>query len=68
MSLEKHHITAETDRVEISQKLAFGLGAMVSVIAINGVAGLVQLYLNVGLKLSPVLVGVVMMIPRIAYG
>ena len=65
MSLEKHHITAEADRIKISQKLAFGLGAMVGVIAINGVAGLVQLYLNVGLKLSPVLVGIVMMIPRL---
>ena len=64
MSLEKHHITAQIDRVRLSQKLAFGLGAMVSVIAINAVAGLVQLYLNVGLKLSPILVGVVMMIPR----
>jgi len=64
MSLEKHHITAKADRVKISQKLAFGLGVMVTVVAINGVAGLVQLYLNVGLKISPVLVGIVMMIPR----
>ena len=65
MPIEKHHITAEADRVKISQKIGFGLGAMVGVIAINGVAGLVQLYLNVGLKLSPVLVGIVMMIPRL---
>ena len=64
MSLEKHHITAQSDRVGVSQKIGFGLGAMVGVIAINGVAGLVQLYLNVGLKLSPVLVGIVMVIPR----
>ena len=64
MSFEKHHITSEIDRVKVSQKVAFGLGVMVGVIAINGVAGLVQLYLNVGLKISPILVGVVMMIPR----
>jgi len=64
MSLEKHHITTEIDRVKISQKIGFGLGVMVNVVAINGVAGLVQLYLNVGLKISPVLVGVAMMIPR----
>jgi len=65
MSLEKHHITAASDCVRMSQKIGFGLGAMVSVIAINAVIGLSQLYLNVGLKLSPVLVGVAMMIPRL---
>ncbi|MHC5115446.1 MAG: MFS transporter, partial [Planctomycetota bacterium] len=64
MSLEKRHVTSEIDRVKVSQKIAFGLGVMVGVIAINGVAGLVQLYLNVGLKISPILVGLVMMIPR----
>lgn len=65
MTIAKHHITDETDRVGISQKIGFGLGVMVNVVAVNGVASLVQLYLNVGLKISPVLVGVAMMIPRI---
>ena len=65
MEKGQHHTTAPQDRVRISQKLGFGLGAMVSVIAVNAVAGLSQLYLNVGLKLSPVLVGIVMMLPRI---
>jgi len=65
MPLKKHHITSEIDRVKISQKIGFGLGAMVTVIGINAVIGLSQLYLNVGLKINPVLVGVAMMIPRL---
>jgi GPH family glycoside/pentoside/hexuronide:cation symporter len=65
MNIEQHHITAPQDRVRVSQKLGFGIGAMVAVIAVNAVAGLSQLYLNVGLKLSPILVGVVMMLPRL---
>jgi len=61
----EHHITPLQDRGCVSQKLGFGIGAMVAVIAVNAVAGLSQLYLNVGLKLSPILVGIVMMLPRL---
>ncbi len=61
----QHHVTAPEDRVRISQKIGFGIGALVPVIAVNAVGGLTQLFLNVGLKVNPVLVGIVMMLPRL---
>jgi GPH family glycoside/pentoside/hexuronide:cation symporter len=61
----QHHVTAPEDRVPVSQKIGFGIGALVPVIAVNAVGGLTQLFLNVGLKVNPVLVGIVMMLPRL---
>jgi len=65
MHHHEHHITPPEDRVPLSQKVGFGIGALVAVLAINAVGGLTQLFLNVGLKLNPVLVGIVMMLPRL---
>ena len=65
MDLKKHHITALEDRLPMGQKVGFGIGAIVSIIGVTAVANLTQLFLNIGLKLDPVLVGLVMMFPRL---
>ncbi len=65
MHKHMHHVTAPEDRVPLVQKVGFGIGALVPVIAVNAVGGLTQLFLNVGLKVNPVLVGIVMMLPRL---
>ncbi|MBI9020987.1 MAG: MFS transporter [Verrucomicrobia bacterium] len=65
MSLAKHHVTAKEDKLQTSQKVGFGIGAIVSIIGVTAVANLTMLFLNIGLKLNPIWVGVVMMLPRI---
>ena len=63
--LKQQHITAAEDRLPVSRKVGFGIGAIVSIIGVTAVANLTMLFLNIGLKLNPVWVGVVMMLPRV---
>jgi len=59
-----HHITAPEDRIPIFQKAVYSIGALVNQTQAAAITGLV-LVLNLGLGMSPILVGLVGMIPRL---
>lgn len=65
MPEKQHHETAAADRIPISQKLAFGFGMATPVAFVNSVAQLTNLIYNIGLGVSPVLLGVAQMVPRL---
>lgn len=58
-------MTSESDRIPIAQKLAFGLGMATPIAFVNAVAQLTNLIYNIGLGVSPVLLGIAQMIPRL---
>jgi glycoside/pentoside/hexuronide:cation symporter, GPH family len=59
-----HHETEATDRIPVAQKLAFGFGMATPIAFVNSVAQLTNLIYNIGLGVSPILLGVAQMIPR----
>jgi GPH family glycoside/pentoside/hexuronide:cation symporter len=63
--MEPSHRTAPTDRVAISQKVAYGLGAMVTIVAVNSVVQLTSLVYVVGLGVSAVWIGYAQAFPRL---
>lgn len=65
MKLTEHHRTAEKDKVSVWQKLAYGSGASVSSILAVSPNQLAPIVLNIGLGVSPALVGLALTIPRI---
>ncbi len=64
MASPSHHKTAAADRIPVSQKLAFGFGMATPVAFVNSVAQLTNLVYNIGLGVSPILLGYAQMIPR----
>ncbi|MCK5473616.1 MAG: MFS transporter [Planctomycetes bacterium] len=64
MDIKKHHITAKEDKIPFTQKVAYGLGAMSTNVAINSLGNLALLIYVSGLGVSPALIGIVMAIPR----
>lgn len=60
-----HHETATADRIPLAQKLAYGFGMATPIAFVNSVAQLTNLIYNIGLGVSPVLLGVAQMIPRL---
>lgn len=65
MDIKKHHITAKEDKVPVKQKIAYGLGAMSTNVAINSLGNYTMLIYNVGLGISPVLMGIAQFVPRL---
>lgn len=65
MPSHKHHVTAAADRVPVSQKIAYGMGAIVTIVAVNSVVQLTSLYYVVGLGVSAVLIGYAQAFPRL---
>ncbi len=65
MDLKQHHITAKEDKLPVIQKMGFGAGATITVVAVNAVPLLMPLYHTDLLKLSPILIGLVSFWPRI---
>ncbi len=65
MSLEKHFTTASVDRLPLGQKVAYGLGGVLPIALANIVAMLMGLIANVGLGISAVLIGWIMVVPRL---
>lgn len=65
MTRAPHHITAEADRVPRSQKIAYGMGAIVTIVAVNSVTQLTSLFYVVGLGVSAVLIGYAQAFPRL---
>jgi len=65
MSPHVHHVTALEDRVPIQQKIAYGLGAVVTIVAVNSVVQLTSLVYVVGLGVSAVWIGYAQAFPRL---
>jgi len=65
MASHKQHVTAAADRVPVSQKIAYGMGAIVTIVAVNSVVQLTSLYYVVGLGVSAVLIGYAQAFPRL---
>lgn len=60
-----HHQTQARDRIPVSEKIAFGLGMATPIAFVNSLAQLTNLIFNIGLGVSPVLLGLAQMIPRL---
>ncbi|MGE4489729.1 MAG: MFS transporter [Kiritimatiellales bacterium] len=59
------HQTPEKDRIPASRKMAFGFGALTQCLGSWSIGNLVNYVLNIGLGVSPVLVGLVQSLPRL---
>lgn len=51
------HATAVADRIPVSQKVAYGMGAVVTIVAVNSVVQLTNLVYIVGLGISAIWIG-----------
>lgn len=60
-----HHQTQLKDQIPVSEKIAFGLGMATPIAFVNSLAQLTNLIFNIGLGVSPVLLGLAQMIPRL---
>ncbi len=65
MSSVQHHVTAAADRIPISQKIAYGMGMIVTVVAVNSVIQLTNLVYIVGLGVSAIWIGYAQAFPRL---
>ncbi|MBI2515536.1 MAG: MFS transporter [Opitutae bacterium] len=65
MSSHQHHVTAAADRVPLSQKVAYGMGMIVTVVAVNSVIQLTNLVYIVGLGVSAIWIGYAQAFPRL---
>lgn len=65
MSQQQHHTTAAADRVPMSQKIAYGMGAVVTIVAVNSVVQLTSLVYVVGLGVSAIWIGYAQAFPRL---
>jgi GPH family glycoside/pentoside/hexuronide:cation symporter len=59
------HATDPRDRIPTGEKIAFGLGMATPIAFVNSVAQLTNLIFNIGLGVSPILLGLAQMIPRL---
>ena len=62
---QPHHVTAPEDRVPLSQKVAYGMGAVVTIVAVNSVVQLTNLVYIVGLGVSAIWIGWASAFPRL---
>lgn len=65
MSSAQHHVTAPADRIPVSQKIAYGMGMIVTVVAVNSVIQLTNLVYIVGLGVSAIWIGYAQAFPRL---
>lgn len=65
MTQHQHHVTAPEDRVPVSQKIAYGMGMIVTVVAVNSVIQLTNLVYIVGLGVSAIWIGWAQAFPRL---
>ena len=65
MSARLEHVTAPEDRVPIAQKIGYGLGAMVTIVAVNSLVQLASLVYVVGLGISAIWIGYAQALPRL---
>jgi len=64
MSEVTHHTTAIKDRIPLSHKIIYGLGAFVNNLLAAAIGGM-MIVLNIGLGMNPALVGLLGSIPRL---
>lgn len=60
-----HHKTADADRIPVKKKIAFGFGSMSQCLGSYSIGNLANFVFNIGLGVSPVLVGLAQSIPRL---
>lgn len=65
MTPHPHHTTAAADRIPVAQKIAYGLGAVVTIVAVNSVVQLTSLVYVVGLGISAIWIGYAQAFPRL---
>jgi GPH family glycoside/pentoside/hexuronide:cation symporter len=65
MDLKQHHITAKEDRLPFIQRAGYGIGAIVTIVAVNSLMQLTGLFYIDLLKISPILLGFAAAIPRL---
>lgn len=65
MTQHQHHVTAPEDRIPASQKIAYGMGAVVTIVAVNSVVQLTNLVYIVGLGVSAIWIGWAQAFPRL---
>lgn len=62
--MPEHHVTAQKDRIPFLLKVAYGIGSLVNQFQAAAIGSLV-IVLNLGLGMSPALVGLIGAIPRL---
>ncbi|QHI68696.1 MFS transporter [Tichowtungia aerotolerans] len=65
MHEEKHFQTLSKDKVPVRQKIAFGFGSMAQCLGSYSIGNLANFVFNIGLGVSPFLVGLAQSIPRL---
>ncbi|MDP2139083.1 MAG: MFS transporter [Candidatus Didemnitutus sp.] len=65
MTRHEQHTTAPGDRIPVSQKIAYGMGAVVTIVAVNSVVQLTSLVYVVGLGISAIWIGYAQALPRL---
>lgn len=65
MELKQHHKTALEDRLPFIQKFGYGIGALVTIVAVNSLMNLTSLVYIDMLKMAPFLFGIAAAIPRV---
>jgi len=65
MALKKHHITSKEDRLPFIQKTGYGIGAVVTIVAVNSLMQLTGLFYVLGLGISVIWIGWAQAIPRL---
>lgn len=65
MAATAHRTPAPSDRIPVSQKVAYGMGAIVTIVAVNSVVQLTSLVYVVGLGISAIWIGYAQALPRL---
>lgn len=65
MAPATRHPTPAQDRIPVRQKIAYGLGALVTIVAVNSVVQLTSLVYVVGLGVSAIWIGYAQALPRL---
>ena len=63
MTPGQHHVTAPEDRIPLGQKTAYAIGMLVNNLQAAALPAMVVI-LNLGLRMNPLLVGLIAAIPR----
>ena len=63
--MKNHHVTAREDKVSVGQKVGYGMGAMSTNLAVNSLSNMGNLIYNIGLGVSPEMLGIAQGIPRV---
>ncbi len=65
MAKPQQRTTAAADRIPVTQKIAYGMGGVVTIVAVNSVGQLTSLVYVVGLGISAIWIGYAQALPRL---